>query len=92
VPIDNDGNLVVRAGSQNAGTITGTGTTRVNAGTTLTAASIVQKTLIIGGTAVATASSPDISPANQVPEPTAIALIFAGFIGILLPIWRRKLG
>jgi autotransporter-associated beta strand protein/T5SS/PEP-CTERM-associated repeat protein len=91
VPIDNDGNLVVRAGSQNAGTITGSGTTRVNAGATLTAASIVQKSLIIGGASASAASSADISPANQVPEPSAIALIFAGLLGILLPIWRRKL-
>jgi T5SS/PEP-CTERM-associated repeat protein/autotransporter-associated beta strand protein len=92
VPIDNDGKLLISIGSQNTGMITGNGTTQVYAGATLTAASIMQDTLIIGGTAASWASSSESSSANQVPEPSAITLVFAGFLGVLFPIWRRKLG
>ncbi len=43
--------LLVSSGTQQVGPITGTGTTQVNAGSSLTANSIIQGALVIGGTA-----------------------------------------
>jgi hypothetical protein len=90
LPIDNDGTIVISAGSQTAGAITGTGITQVNTGATLTATSIVQDMLIIGGAGASAASMPDGSTTIQVPEPGMWALLLAGICCPLLFVWRRK--
>jgi hypothetical protein len=73
---------LISAGSQKAGAITGTGITQVNSGATLTAKSIVQDTLIIGGVRAANA--------NQVPEPSSFILLLAGGIGAFVTVWRWR--
>jgi T5SS/PEP-CTERM-associated repeat protein/autotransporter-associated beta strand protein len=78
--IDNAGTVLISAGSQTVGVITGIGITQVTGSASLTAQSIVQNTLTIGGTGV--------SSMNAVPEPTSIALLFTATLGGLL--WHRR--
>jgi T5SS/PEP-CTERM-associated repeat protein/autotransporter-associated beta strand protein len=76
--IDNDGTVLISAGSQKVGSITGTGITQVNSGASLTAHSIVQDSLVIGAKGV-----------QAVPEPSTIALLLTAALGGLLW-WRRR--
>jgi T5SS/PEP-CTERM-associated repeat protein/autotransporter-associated beta strand protein len=80
--IDNDGTVLISAGSQTVDAIVGTGSTQVNAGARLTAASIVQNTLSIGGAEAGCVA------VDQVPEPGMWALMLAGVA--ILAIWRHK--
>jgi fibronectin-binding autotransporter adhesin len=88
MPISNAGTLLISAGSQTVGAITGTGITQINAGATLTAQSIIQNTLSIGGTGAGFAA--DSSTISQVPEPGTIALLGMGAFGLLAWAWRRS--
>jgi fibronectin-binding autotransporter adhesin len=89
--IDNDGMVLISAGSQTVGAISGTGITQVNAGASLTAHSIVQDRLTIGGTGAGTTGLADASTMSQVPEPSTLALLWAGVVGAFILVWRRKL-
>jgi autotransporter-associated beta strand protein len=71
----------IRAGTHTVGTITGSGTTQVDDSATLTATSIVQNSLVIGGTAVAV---------NAVPEPSTWVLLVIGAWGFVLAAYRRR--
>jgi hypothetical protein len=54
----------------------------------LTAHSIIQNTLSIGGTGAGFAD--DLSTISQVPEPGTFALFSIGVIGLLTWAWRRN--
>jgi T5SS/PEP-CTERM-associated repeat protein/autotransporter-associated beta strand protein len=82
--IDNEGMILISSGSQNVGSIIGTGITQVNAGATLTAQSIVQNTLTIGGAGVGS------STMSQVPEPGILVLFLSGILGMIVFSSRRN--
>jgi autotransporter-associated beta strand protein len=82
VPIENDGLVVVSVGSQTVGTIVGSGTTQVNASASLTAVSIVQDSLIVGGSAAA-AGAADAPAVNAVPEPGTLVLLVMSGLGAI---------
>jgi hypothetical protein len=82
--IVNNGWVRISVGSQTVGTISGTGSTQVAAGSTLTAFSIVQDKLTIGGSAAGVAGMAEVSTINQVPEPGTIALMFLGVLGMIV--------
>jgi autotransporter-associated beta strand protein len=95
-PVLNDGLLEVFAtGPQEAGVVTGAGTTQVEDGASFTADSIVQNALVIGAggsvtvreTSVAVGS---IAGGNAVPEPSAGVLIGIALLGWLA--FRHRLG
>jgi len=75
------------------GTITGTGTTQVDAGASLTAQSISQGTLTIASGATLTIQAipggPLANPIAPVPEPSALVLLSAVFI-LAIYAWARK--
>jgi hypothetical protein len=73
-PIANDATLRILGGDHTVNTIDGGGTTEVLAGS-LTAASIVQDTLVIGGA--------ESQTMQTVPEPGMLGLMAAGLLGIL---------
>ena len=82
VMIDNDAvfSLEDTTAAHTMGAIIGHGITHINAGTSLTAVSINQRTLSIGGSSAAT-----------VPEPAAwLLLVTALLIPASLRRWRRK--
>ncbi len=68
VDIANSGSLRVNAGSIVTGAVTGTGTTAVAAGAQLTADSIIQTALVIGGTS-ASHSNVTIDPSDALGNP-----------------------
>jgi autotransporter-associated beta strand protein len=74
----NNGEIHVAAMGQNVGSILGTGSVFVQDGASLTATSIVQSSLIIGGAA----------QANAVPEPTAILQLLA--IGLVCGVFALR--
>jgi hypothetical protein len=82
-PIVNDGAFQVLAGDHAVGRIEGNGTTAVLSGS-LTAESIVQDTLIIGGTAA------NNSNAAAVPEPGSFLLLVSAALGMLAFFYRGK--
>ncbi len=85
VAISNSSNaaagLLVSAGNQQVGGIGGTGSTQVNAGTSLTADHIVQGALIIGGNSGSQALvTIDASDASGNPLGQSSGLVFAGSV------------
>jgi uncharacterized protein YjbI with pentapeptide repeats len=83
---ENDGTFKILAGSHYVSEITGDGTTEIIAGT-LTADSIVQSSLIIGGGATDDNSEQSEGPLSNkiipVPEPGAIVLLAMGLLSLL---------
>ena len=73
---------------QNVSAVTGTGTTLVAAGASLTANSIVQNTLTIGAGATVTIRETAAGSASPVPEPGTWALIGIGLLSLLA--FRRR--
>jgi autotransporter-associated beta strand protein len=73
--ITNDAVFQVAEGDHTVGTITGTGTTNVLDAATLTATSITQDSLVIGGAGGAVATM-------AVPEPGTWMLLFVGLLGM----------
>jgi autotransporter-associated beta strand protein len=71
----------ILAGTHTVGTISGTGITKVLDGATLTATSIVQDTLVIGGTGGAALAA--------VPEPSTLVLAAMGLIAMCFVVLRR---
>jgi autotransporter-associated beta strand protein/T5SS/PEP-CTERM-associated repeat protein len=81
-PITNDALFTIAAGSHTVGTIDGAGMTEVLGDSTLTATSIVQGSLQIGG---ARAPAP-----HAVPEPGTLVLLALAGLGALSAVRRRK--
>jgi hypothetical protein len=92
--IDNAGTLLISAGTQTVGVITGSGTTQVDAGASLTAISIVQGTLSIGSfDAAAKQASPKVIDAaniSQVPEPGTLVMLLAVAMGLTFCSWFKN--
>jgi autotransporter-associated beta strand protein len=90
--VSNDGTMNVNSLSEQAGAISGLGSTSVNG--SLTATSIVQNTLSIGaGGSVTIREIPLVAgSANAVPEPSTLALLIAGAAGLLVFARRRRAG
>ncbi|MBN2578490.1 MAG: autotransporter-associated beta strand repeat-containing protein [Pirellulales bacterium] len=79
--IVNDATFVIDGGAHTLSAVSGAGTTHVTDAATITAPSITQGTLIIGGSAAAAAG------ATPVPEPGVWALLLIGLSGCLA--WRK---
>ena len=71
---------MIVTGNYTVGNIIGAGNTTVYDQGSLTAVSIVQNTLTIGG----------IMPTTAVPEPSVVALLGVAAIGLFSYGWRRK--
>jgi autotransporter-associated beta strand protein len=80
VTVASGATLEVLGGDSVVGNIAGAGTTIIYDGSTLTAASIVQDTLVIGGTHFAAA----------VPEPGTLCLLLAAAAGLVVFIRKRR--
>ena len=86
----------VADGTHKVGDITGSGTTQVDSGASLTAASISQGTLTIGSGATVTIQAIPGGPLalsdnlTSVPEPSTLVLIGVGAISLLAYAWRRR--
>jgi fibronectin-binding autotransporter adhesin len=92
LPIENDGLFLISAGSQTVGTLVGGGRTQVNAGTSLTARSISQDSLVIGAVGASPKTATEWLPPNVVPEPGTLALLVIGFSATMtFGRWRRRL-
>jgi autotransporter-associated beta strand protein len=80
-------------GSHVIGAISGSGITKIDAGASLTAASINQGTLTIGSGATVTIQAipggPQSGPITSVPEPSAL-LLLAGALFLAMFAWARK--
>jgi hypothetical protein len=84
------GTFEVADGAHMLGTISGSGTTKVDAGASLTAVSIVQNTLTIGaGASVTISPTTGAAGASAVPEPGTWVLLIAGATGLLIQTWFR---
>jgi fibronectin-binding autotransporter adhesin len=90
LPIENDGLVLISAGSQMVDTISGSGTTQVNAGTSLTVRSISQDSLVLGAVSANASTAREVSPMNVVPEPGVLALLVTGVLGFVSFTWSRK--
>jgi autotransporter-associated beta strand protein len=88
--VNNNATLVVIDGSHALGTVSGSGSLKVGGSSTLTATSIVQDTLTIGGD-YSSLIPPvaDASSAQTVPEPASLALL-ASLAVILTAFYRRS--
>ncbi len=86
--IDNDATFLIADGSHALGAISGTGSTLVDGGAQLTADSIVQDTLTIGGDHGSLLAA--VSSNAAVPEPSALALL--AVLGVVLAAARLKSG
>jgi len=88
--------LIGDTNSHTVGTITGTGTTQLNAGAKLTATSVEEGTLTIGAgatltiAAIAGGPSSDAALLSPVPEPSALVMLAMAGLGVLLAAVRRK--
>lgn len=89
--VENNAGLAITTGSRNVGSLTGTGTTMVLDGASLTADGINQDTLTIGAGASVTirASEGAVETTAAVPEPALAVLLVSG--GLLL-VLRRRVG
>ena len=89
--IGNAGTLVVSTPAQQAGAISGTGVTSVEAAASLTADSIIQNTLTIGagGSVTIRETAGGAANANAVPEPSVFVLLGIGALGLLSYALRR---
>ena len=84
-----DGTTTVQAGALEVGALSGTGSTSVAAGASLTADSIVQNTLTIGaGGSVTIRPTATSGAASPVPEPGTWVLIGTALLGLLA--FRRR--
>jgi autotransporter-associated beta strand protein len=87
--IENYGIFKVNGGNHTVKAITGTGATEILSGT-LTATSISQDILTIGSGAMLTIAPVIAGGVTPVPEPSTLALLVAGAIGLLAYAWRRR--
>ncbi len=93
--VANAATLEVLRGNYTAGSISGAGSTLIDAGVSLAAASVVQNTVTLGAgarlTIAAIAGGPSsASPLTTVPEPSAITLLAIGVMCLLGYSWRRR--
>jgi T5SS/PEP-CTERM-associated repeat protein/autotransporter-associated beta strand protein len=88
--IDNAGTILVSTGSQNVGAISGTGITQVIGSAKLTAQSIIQNSLTIGGTGAGFADMAEASSMSEVPEPSTVILFAMGCVGLVAYTWLRQ--
>ncbi len=91
-----DATFLINGGSHTVGTISGTGTTCLAAGSELTASSINQDTLTLGPGAVLTIAALPGGPLAEgygispVPEPSAMILFSMGTFGLFVYAWRIR--